>query len=161
MTSQSGDDPSTVRHPDGHFLVFGTCKNAHHCLAEVEVSDGVFEGIRLLDVEGDAGVELAGGFRLWRVPNARYCVSNLQPSSTKAVLPAVITALGHNTDCIVATKRPSQGGSVVQDEWWLIDVTKAEVDGPFDDAGLAAALQERGLREPEVLQLPEEVTRRW
>jgi hypothetical protein len=76
------------------------------------------------------------------------------------VVPASLTAIGYNDGCILAVRRQNTRDPHCADEWYAVDIAANEVLGPFEsDSGLAVHLKGRGLIEPTVMQLPEDLRR--
>jgi len=146
-----------VRLSDGRIPLFATCKEQHLLMAEAIVEGGVFAEAELRDADGGVPLPLVGGFVLWRSRGARFAVSSLAPTAKEGVVPASITAIGYNDGCILATRRRDTRDPTCDDEWFVVDVAKGEVFGPVPDPELKETLAERGLEEPDVMSLPEDV----
>ncbi len=143
--------------PDGTVPLFVTCKEGHPLMAEATIEDGVFSDIEVTDADGGMPMRLVGGFVMWRAIGARYSVSTLRPTEAQGVIPASITAIGFNDDCILATRRKDTRDPSSHDEWYFVDVAKKKAVGPVPDAEIKARLEDEGLPEPEVMTLPEDV----
>jgi hypothetical protein len=142
---------------DGIIPLFVTCKEEHPLMAEATVEGGVFSDIEVSDADGGMPMRLVGGFVMWRAVGARFSVSTLRPTEEQGVIPASITAIGFNDDCILATRRRDTRDPNCEDEWFFVDVKKKKVVGPVPDAEIKDRLAEEGLPEPEVMSLPEDV----
>ncbi len=142
---------------DGSVLLFASCKEGHPLMAEAEVEGGVVTDVEISDADGGIPMRLTGKFVMWRAMGARYSVSTLRPTAEQGIVPASITAIGFNDDCILATRRRDTRDPECEDEWYFVDVKELKVTGPVADAEMKATLAERGLSEPEIMTLPEDV----
>jgi len=147
-----------VRLQDGRIPLFATCSEQHSLMAEAIVEDSVFARVEVLDADGGAPLPLAGDFVLWRSHTNRFSVSTVFPTKAEGVVPASITAIGYNEGCILVIRRRDPRDPACEDEWFFVDVGKREVFGPVPDAELKGRLVGRGLEEPDMMTLPEDVT---
>jgi hypothetical protein len=155
LGSQAPDRPTRL--PNGRIPIFATCPNQHYTMAEAIVEREVFARVEYLDVDGGEPVPLEGRFVLWRARGHRFSVSTRAPTLDEGVIPASITAIGSNPACILATRRENTRDPNSIDEWWVVDVKNAKVIGPIADERLQDELAARGLPEPGLMKLPEEI----
>jgi hypothetical protein len=142
---------------DGTLPLFTECAGHHHLMAEAYVEGRKVVRIELRDVDGSDPLSLIGPFVLWRARGSRFAASTLAPTREQGVIPASITAIGFDEKVILASRRTDTRDPKAIDEWWLVDVGEKRVLGPLDDEGLARELAERGIAEPNIMKLPEEV----
>lgn len=153
----SQEAPEDVTLPAGRLPLFGRCAQQHSTMAEAVVSEGVWRHTEIVDTEGGDGLPLVGPWVMWRATNGRFGVSTLAPTAAQGVVPASITAIGFNESCILATRRTDTRDPAFEDEWFLVDVGEIQVVGPVPDGEVAEALSERGLTEPAIMKLPEDL----
>ena len=148
----------SARLPDGVHSVYASCPGGHRLLAHVTVENGTWRGLRIVDAEGHDGMQLRGQWRLWWTLDRLVSIAKERPAGEDDVIPATVSALGLNDECILATRRAAQRGPTPSpDEWWIVDVGRGKAHGPIPDPELHARLAELGLPEPQHLTLPEDL----
>ncbi len=149
-----------LRLTDGEHSLYASCVGGHHLIAHIEVRQGLWSGTRIADAEGHGGVEITAPWRLWWTLGRLVSIATDRPEDERHVVPATITAVGANDQCILATRRaPRRDASPADDEWWVVDLGRGEAHGPVPDAELRERLAELGLEEPEQMTLPEDLGR--
>jgi hypothetical protein len=146
------------RLPDGVHSIYAACPSQHRLIAHVTVEDGVWRGLEIVDAEGHDGMQLRGPWRLWWTIDRLVSIAKARPNGAEDVIPATVSALGINDECILATRRTAQRTATPSpDEWWFVDIGRGRAHGPIPDPDLRARLAELGLEEPQHLTLPEDL----